>query len=178
MFFIPGWLIEILTFPGVIVHEIAHRIFCHLSGTPVYDVRYFKPLAKPAGYVVHGHPDNLRSAFLISAGPLIVNTILCAILGIVGSLQILVLDNEHADGTHIVIFWLAISIGAHAFPSNHDAREFVARVEQDRGSGLLYFTAKGFSGLLAIANALRVIWFDMIYALVVSMSLPFFLQII
>lgn len=28
MFFIPGQLIALVTFPGVIVHELAHQLFC------------------------------------------------------------------------------------------------------------------------------------------------------
>src|SRR5262245_37083476 len=30
MFFVPGFLISILTFPGVIVHEAAHAFFCRM----------------------------------------------------------------------------------------------------------------------------------------------------
>lgn len=36
MFFVPGPVIAAVTFPGVIVHEAAHRFFCDLGGVPVY----------------------------------------------------------------------------------------------------------------------------------------------
>lgn len=52
---IPGFLISILTFPGVIVHEIAHQLFCRICGVAVLDVCYFKA-GNPAGYVVHEIP--------------------------------------------------------------------------------------------------------------------------
>lgn len=41
MLFIPGVIISIITFPGVIVHELAHQIFCYLMKIPVYEVKYF-----------------------------------------------------------------------------------------------------------------------------------------
>ena len=42
MFVIPGFIISLVTFPGVIVHELAHQIFCMLMKVPVYDVKYFQ----------------------------------------------------------------------------------------------------------------------------------------
>lgn len=42
MFFIPGQLIAALTFPGVIVHEMAHQLFCRLFRVAVLDVCYFR----------------------------------------------------------------------------------------------------------------------------------------
>lgn len=68
MFFIPGFLITILTFPGVIVHELAHQIFCRICRVAVFDVCYFK-FGNPAGYVVHEHPKNAYSQILIGIGP-------------------------------------------------------------------------------------------------------------
>ncbi len=84
MFFIPGWLLALVTFPGVIVHEIAHRFFCDVTDTPVYEVAYFRPGQNPAGYVIHGPAKNLRAGLLISAGPLLINTVLCSDLDLHG----------------------------------------------------------------------------------------------
>lgn len=39
---IPGFLISIATFPGVIVHEAAHQLFCRLTKVAVLDVCYFR----------------------------------------------------------------------------------------------------------------------------------------
>ena len=41
---IPGPIIALLTFPGVIVHEFAHKLFCDIFNVPVYYVNYFKRL--------------------------------------------------------------------------------------------------------------------------------------
>lgn len=172
MFFIPGWLIELITFPGVIMHEIAHRIFCHITGTPVYDVRYYKFNGQPSGYVIHGHPKDLKAAFLISAGPLIVNTVMCSILSFAAVLPLMVLDDERPDLALGILLWLGVSMGMHALPSNHDAREFSLQVRDARGNGPLLWAAKLFQGLLTLANLLRVVWFDLIYAVGVAAALP------
>ena len=39
---IPGFVISIITFPGVIVHELAHQLFCRWCKVPVYEVKYFQ----------------------------------------------------------------------------------------------------------------------------------------
>lgn len=41
-----------LPFPGVMVHELAHQLFCRLMGVPVYEVKYFQ-FADTCGYVAH-----------------------------------------------------------------------------------------------------------------------------
>ena len=41
MIIIPGWLIGLVTFPGVIVHEAAHLFFCKLRRVAVFDVCFF-----------------------------------------------------------------------------------------------------------------------------------------
>lgn len=78
--FIPGWLISLLTFPGVIVHEWAHKKFCDWNGVKVEKVVYFR-FGNPAGYVMHEEPKKYNQIFWISAGPLIINSVLTIFLG-------------------------------------------------------------------------------------------------
>ncbi len=172
MFFLPGWLISLITFPGVMVHEIAHRIFCHLTGVAVYEIAYFRPGGNPAGYVLHGPPPNLRAAFLISVGPLIVNSLLCMSLTFSAIPPLFILKDGAASGASVFLLWVGISIGMHAFPSNHDVREFAARVHEQRGKGVFWAVAQVFNGLFTIVNALRVVWIDLIYAVLLSLALP------
>src|SRR5215470_6070428 len=81
MFFIPGFVIALVTFAGVTVHEAAHRFLCDLAGVPVYKVCYFR-IGSPSGYVIHGPTNSLGASFLITVGPLTVNTLLCAIISL------------------------------------------------------------------------------------------------
>lgn len=94
MFLIPGWLISILTFPGVIAHEIGHRLFADWAKVPVYKVCYFR-VGNPAGYVIHGPVNSLRASFLISVGPLIVNTLLCALITFSAVFPMYILEVEN-----------------------------------------------------------------------------------
>ena len=79
MFFIPGELIAIATFPGVIVHEAAHMFFCKLRHVAVLDVCFFR-FGNPAGYVVHDYADRFSTSFLICLGPFLVNSLLCMLI--------------------------------------------------------------------------------------------------
>jgi hypothetical protein len=173
MFFIPGPVIALVTFPGVVVHETAHRFFCDITDTPVYEVAYSRPMGEPAGYVVHGRTRSLRASLLISMGPLVVNTVLCAVLTFTVAYQLLVLHEEFSDPVLIVLAWLGYSIGMHAFPSRQDAAVLTAQVREARGSGITLGLARGALALVTFANAARFFWFDAIYAVGVSLALPF-----
>jgi hypothetical protein len=172
MFFIPGWLIELLTFPGVIVHEIGHRLFCHLTGVPVYQVRYYKFWGKPSGFVIHGPAPSLKAALLIAIGPLILNTLLCSLLTFSAVVPLFILKDSSTAFPDVLLMWFGISAGMHAFPSNHDMDGFVEYVREDGHGGPLLWLAHGFAVLLKIANFLRVVWFDAIYAVLVAAFLP------
>jgi hypothetical protein len=72
----------------------------------------------------------------------------------------------------LLLAWLGYSIGMHAIPSRQDAASFTAQVKEARGSGITLMLAHGLSGLITLANALRIIWFDAIYAVGVSLAIP------
>src|SRR5579864_1018867 len=78
---IPGVIIAVLTFPGVIVHEFAHRLFCFLTRTPVREVCYFR-FGSPSGYVIHDIPSNIWKNIVIGVGPLFVNSAVCFALAL------------------------------------------------------------------------------------------------
>jgi hypothetical protein len=169
MGFIAGFLIGLITFPGVIIHEIAHRFFCDLTGTPVYEVRYFEPFEDPAGYVIHGEATSLRAAFFISMGPLIVNTLVCMVF----CLPYAMASHLGADPTSsaTLLGWVGLSAGVHAFPSNQDASSFSEHVQRNN-SDWLYYALWPFRILIFLANLLRIVWFDAIYAVAVASLLP------
>lgn len=176
---IPGWLISLLTFPGVVVHEAAHKLFCDLAKVPVYDVCYFR-IGNPPGYVVHGEVKKLQDALLISAGPLIINTILCALLTYPATISEFVLGDVGNTSSFInfMLAWVGYSIGMHALPSNQDVKNFLETFKEfkkGKVQNFLYFISQIFGFIIKIANFLRVVWFDLIYAVAVSMMLPLLL---
>jgi hypothetical protein len=170
MFLIPGFLIAIVTFPGIMVHEAAHRFFCDVAGVPVYKVCYFQ-VGNPSGYVIHGATGSLRAHFLIAIGPLIVNTVLCAAISFTAIITFM-LGIGDTPIVFLILLWLGISIGMHAFPSAVDVQSFSHAVRAAGRGGLLYGTAKMFEYLVRFANLLRVIWFDLIYAVGIAAALP------
>lgn len=107
-----GWLVSLLTFPGVMLHEWAHMISCRLARVHVYRVRYFR-LGSPAGYVEHEMPHSFWHALLISTAPFLVNTIVafCIYLALIWL--------PYGTLTYI-LFWLGFSIALHSFPSRED----------------------------------------------------------
>jgi len=173
VFFIPGFLISIATFPGVIVHEAAHMLFCRLGGLAVLDVCFFR-VGNPAGYVIHEETENFTTAFLVSVGPLIVNSILCVVFCFPAFVPVRVFGRP--DPISYVLLWLGISIGMHAFPSTHDAKN-VWRLARRQVRTLNPLVLLSFPLVVAIyaANILSVVWFDYLYGFALGILLPQYL---
>ncbi|HEX7018036.1 MAG TPA: hypothetical protein VF209_03980 [Patescibacteria group bacterium] len=170
MIIIPGFVISALTFPGIIIHEIAHRFFADLAGVPVYAVKYYQfDFGGKAGYVIHGQPTNLKDSLLISVGPLLVNTLLCSLLTFVAFPMFLLSKNPLVA---LPLVWIGLSSGMHAFPSNHDMDVLVAETKRLHKSTPLNLLALLFSWLFKIVNLLQFFWFDAIYAIFVALALP------
>jgi hypothetical protein len=171
MFFIPGFVISILTFPGVIVHEFAHRFFADVAKVPVYKVSYFR-LGNPAGYVMHGHVNSLKKSFLISVAPFLVNSVLCMLITFTSIIPIYILDAINVSWVFYVLLWIGFSIGMHAFPSDTDTKNFLAVVKGEKHHKILVMFAHLFSWFFGLANLLRVFWADAFYALGLCLFLP------
>jgi hypothetical protein len=173
LFFIPGFLISIATFPGVIVHEAAHMLFCRLRGLAVLDVCFFR-VGNPAGYVIHEETENFNTAFLVSVGPLFVNSILCVVFCFPAFVPVRVFGRP--DPISYVLLWLGISIGMHAFPSTHDAKN-VWRLARQQVRTLNPLVLLSFPLVVAIyaANILSVVWFDYLYGFALGILLPEYL---
>jgi hypothetical protein len=156
-----GRLYAFLSFPGVIIHEWAHKKFCNWSGVPVYKVVYFS-FGNPAGYVIHAQPQKYGQTFWISVGPLIINSLLTI------GLSYLSTKIEFGTLSYYLLLWVALSIGLHAFPSNQDAKNVFAESKRvlRRGGSILHLFAYPFYGLILLANRLRCLWFDLFYAII------------
>jgi len=102
-----------LTFPGVAVHEWAHKIFCKLSGLKVIKAVYFR-FGNPSGYVIHEAPRNYLQSFFVATGPIIFNSLLSVALAYAISWL------QPGSYWRFIFLWLAFSVAAHAFPSEED----------------------------------------------------------
>jgi hypothetical protein len=170
MFFIPGILISIVTFPGVIVHELAHQLFCRWFKVPVFEVCYFRT-KRPVGYVIHEPANEAYKSVFISVGPFIINTVVCFIIGFSAALQF---KFDSANLLDYVLMYLAISIGAHAFPSTGDAQSlWKTVVKSETSSWLSKVIVTPIVGFIYAGALGSMFWLDLIYAGAVALGLPY-----
>lgn len=169
--FVPGFLISLITFPGVIVHELAHQYFCWLMKVPVIEVKYFQ-LKNPCGYVLHEPVDRPFANFIISVGPFLFNTLLGAVIVFPAAIEVL-LFKHYGNIFSLVIAWLGVSILMHSFPSTGDAEALANSVLKNKRVNILakVLTAPVVA-LIYIGSIGSIIWLDLGYAILVSMLLP------
>jgi hypothetical protein len=170
MIIIPGFLIAWATFPGVIVHEAAHMLFCKLRRVAIFDVCFFR-FGNPCGYVLHEAVDNFTTAWLICMGPFFINSLLCVSICFPAYLPIRVFQVE--EPLSYFLLWLGISIGMHAFPSTHDATVLFQQAKKAAKSfhplAILSFPLVL---LIIVANAGRIVWADYLYGFFIGLGLP------
>jgi len=170
MFFIPGFVIAIVTFPGVIIHEAGHLFFCKLFKLQVYAVCFFR-VGNPAGYVIHERTDNFTALFFVSMGPFFANTLLCVIFCMAAFLP--VWELKVADPLAYFFYWLGLSIGMHAFPSSHDLSNIweLAPEKAKRGN-ILAIVSYPLVAVLMVLNFGRIVWADLGYGIAVGILGP------
>ena len=127
---IPGFIISIFTFPGVMVHELAHQFFCRLLRIPVLKVCYFR-VGNPSGYVIHEPPQSPWATILVGFGPLFVNTV----VGFLVAFPSVLAAFKFGQGNFLDAFliWLGFSIAMHSFPSTGDAASMWKAIMQTKG---------------------------------------------
>lgn len=170
MFFIPGQLISIISFPGIIVHEFAHMLFCKMRKVAVFDACYFR-VDNPAGYVIHENTENFYTTFLISMGPFFVNTLLCLIICLPAYMPIKFFNLDHPLSYFLI--WLGVSIGMHAIPSNQDANCIFDQAKKEvKKWNPLAIVSFPIVVLIYIFNFARFFWADLIYGVGIGIGIP------
>lgn len=127
---IPGWryfqtFLLVVTAPGVVIHELAHKEMVIDFGFNVRDVCLFQ-LDDPAGYVIHDEPKGYVPTFAISAAPFLLNTAVAytaftIAFGILTTQSIRSLSIEYTAGV-VALIWIGVAAGVHAFPSSQDTK--------------------------------------------------------
>jgi hypothetical protein len=170
MFFIPGFVISILTFPGVILHEAAHQYFCRANKLAVLEVCYFR-FGNPAGYVIHEATADFHKAFMVGMGPFFVNTVFCVLFCSAAFLPVWELGV--ADPLAYFFYWLGLSIGMHAFPSNQDmVGIWHLMPAETKRLNVLAIVSYPIVALVYVLNLARVIWADLGYGIAVGTLAP------
>ncbi|MFH1291693.1 MAG: hypothetical protein ABIH87_00640 [bacterium] len=144
-----------ITCPGVIVHELAHALFCVFARVKIDKICLFR-FGNPAGYVSHIVPKKFYQSFLISFGPLMINSLLALFL-------FSLVRPPYFGWRFIVCIWLAIAIGLHSIPSTGDAKSLLMAVNSRFWHNPLVILAYPFILALYFLNLLKRLRIDIIY---------------
>jgi hypothetical protein len=169
---IPSFIITWLTFPGVIVHELAHKLFCHWTGTPVLQVCYFR-FGNPAGFVIHEKPGSVWKHILIGIGPLFVNSALGLAIGLLA-----LMFKQKAEPAFFGLMWLAISVAMHSFPSTGDAKSIWAAIWDKEAPVLAKIVGTPLVGAIVLGAIGSFFWLDLLYGVGIAMGIPSWLNIV
>jgi hypothetical protein len=157
-----------VTFPGIVIHEWAHKKACDSVGARVHDVSYlnvkglFAADDQPLGYVSHSAPANCAHACRISLSPLLINSSTAILLDFAAA------NLATSVKLALVLYWLGISIAVHACPSRQDA-ENVLRLVRTRAQHESYIVRQLYRGVfsfICVLNAFRRWWIDLAWAVV------------
>jgi len=166
---IPGFIISIITFPGVIAHEFAHKLFCRLTGTKVIEVCYFR-FGNPAGYVVHEPASTVWKHIAIGIGPFAVNTVIGFFIGLVASTNVLHVERLEVVGAFLT--WLGVSIAMHSFPSTGDAKGIWRAVWQKGSPVTARLVGTPLVVIIFLGAIGSVFWLDLVYGVTIAWGLP------
>jgi len=175
---IPGFLIAWATFPGVILHEWSHKQACHWRGVRVRNVEWFN--LDGSGLVTHDQPRGYLDSVLISTAPLFVNTVVSIGLWILTGLALIgsIPFDLPVQSEYIALGagWLALSIGWHAFPSPLDISNAWSAARSNWQSSMVAGLLLPALVLMYISTKLRILWFDLFYAVGLGGSAFWLLQ--
>lgn len=177
MILIPGILISVVTFPGVIVHELAHQLFCRLMRVPVYQVKYFQ-FKNPTGYVIHEASDRPLANFLIAVGPFLINTLVGICLLLPAAMEYVAFGGlTGSSGMEsllmVISMWLGLSVLIHAFPSRGDAKTLITTIMKNKEVPLmLRILVAPVVGLIYVGAIGSMVWLDLAYAVAIAALVP------
>ena len=171
-----GFAVSLVTFPGIIVHELAHQFFCWLLKVPVFEVCYFR-IGKTAGFVRHERPKSPWASLLIAIGPAFVNTLLGVLIAFPAVLGAFLFDSVFNTLVDLILIWLGLSIAMHAFPSIGDAKTIWNSVMDDRSAIWVKLVGAPVVGFIFAGAVGSFFWFDAIYGLLVIIGIPYYMCI-
>jgi hypothetical protein len=166
--YVIAMLVSLVTFPGVIVHEWAHKFFCDRAGVPVAKVSYFR-LGNPAGYVIHAPATKYSHAVLIDIAPLLINTVIALLFFFFAMFA-------RNDILLYILCWLGISIAMHAFPSGEDTQNLWHDTKKALHNNPLAYLCLPLVGLVKLAQLMKFIWFGLLYAVALFLLVAYFVK--
>ncbi len=162
---IPGFIIALLTFPGVIVHELAHQLFCRWMRVAVFNVCYYR-IGNPSGYVIHETPRTNLQHVMIGIGPFFVNTVIGGAIAFPSALS--VIQFHSGSILDYILVWLGVSIAMHAFPSTGDAKSIWAGLTGRESRTWQRVVFAPIVGLIYAGAIGSFFWLDLAYGVAIA----------
>lgn len=151
------WILSLITFPGVVMHEASHKFFCDWAGVRVLEVCYFR-FGNPSGFVVHESPRKFLQSFFISVGPLI--------LGLIVSFLLFLLFKQHSrEFIGFVFAWLGLAIASQCFPSTGDAKSLLSETWHHLFHSPFALLGLPVALIIWVVNKLNFFFFNYLFAI-------------
>jgi hypothetical protein len=166
---IPSQILAVLTFPGVVLHEVVEQLFCRWSEVAVLDVCYFR-FGNPTGYLTHEPALNVHKSMVIGLGPFLVNSLLGALVAFPSVLP--ALEFRVSTPQSYVLAWLGISIAMHALPSTEDAIALWHSIWSGQCTVVTRLLVTPLVGFTCIVSAGRLIALDFVYGVAIVAAPP------
>jgi len=146
---------SLFTAPGVMMHELAHALFCVLSGIKIHRIKLFQ-FGKTAGYVIHDEPDTFLPALFISLGPLIINSLVALFL-------FSQVNAPYNTWQPWIWGWIGFAIGMHAIPSTGDAQSLFGMANHRFWRNPLVIFGYPFVLIIYILNLFKRLHIDFVF---------------
>jgi hypothetical protein len=146
---------SILTFPGIVVHELAHLIACRLVGVYIHDYKLFTLNDKThVGYVAHAKSKQVYKQFIIGMAPSFVPIFIFGLFRLVPVEQYNF--NEYSK---LMLDWLYISILIHTLPSESDSDNVWKAATSRLTFSIFYTLYLPYVALMRLLNFLNTFFF-------------------
>lgn len=152
-------IISYFTFPGIMFHQLSHKIACHLFEVRIIKINYFD--RDGDGYIMYEIPSRFSAVFFVSLAPLFLNSATALALGLIIGVV--------PESSFIVLplLWLAISIGYYSIPDmneGNNVRVAARRAIEENTANPFHYLAFPFYWLIVTVNALRFLFVDLLWS--------------
>ncbi len=152
-----GYIVRLITFPGLILDAFVNKKLCDFLKLEVQKVNYFALDAKELP-VVHEIPKKYIDTFSIAILPFIIMSFISATLFYIGL--------QSSPEIEILFMWLGISIAAHSFPNTVIGKLlWINSISEIKGGNYLAIIGIPLVIIIYIARILHVLWLDVIYGI-------------
>ncbi len=152
-----GYLVRIVTFPGLILDALINKATCNFLNIKVLKVNYLSVGASEA--VVHEKPERYSTVFSIAIIPFVAISLIAIFIFYIGK--------NLTPAIGLLCIWLGISVAAHAFPNTKiGGLLWSMSIKEIKEGNYLAIIGLPLVIVIFVARILHVLWLDIIYGVV------------